>query len=228
MAPRLKQTRARSEEKKADKFEKILEAGKKLFLKKGTQGFSMQNVAEMVGMTKNNLYNYIESKRELWIAIRNNLYNQFKEENLVIISDHEGTQVDLILKLYRHFLEFAERDYDKFRMMFNIIEAPPSNKIGRIEKTYKEFGLLDGTTKMIQMAIDNGEIKGNNAPLLSLLTYSFVMGVAYIEMNRAEKHGGAPSPVWETIQLSKLDVSNEMIKEQTLKVLEHVLKNQIS
>ena len=225
MVPKLKQTRARSKEKKADQFERILEAGKQLFLNKGTEGFSMRNLAEILGMTKNNLYNYIESKRELWIAIRNKFYNQFKEENIEIIKNHRGSTVDLIIKLYEHFLEFAERDYDKFRMMFNVIDAPPSNKIGPIEKTYKEFGLLDGTTKLIQKAIDNGEIEIDNAPLLSLFTYSVVMGVAYIEMNRAAKYGGAPSPVWETIQLSKLDVSNEAFKDYTLKVLEFVLKN---
>jgi len=85
MTPKFKQTRARSADKKADQFERILEAGKRLFLEKGTQGFSMRNLAEMIGMTKNNLYNYVESKRELWIAIRNKFYGQFKEENLEII-----------------------------------------------------------------------------------------------------------------------------------------------
>ena len=223
MTPKLKQTRARSEDKKAKQFERILEAGKNLFLEKGTHGFSMRNLAEKLGMAKNNLYNYVESKRELWIAIRNKFYSQFKEENLVIIENHEGGTCDLILKLYEHFLDFADQDYDKFRMMFNVVDAPPSNKIGPIEKEYKEFRLLDGTTKLIQEAIKNGEIQHNTASLLSLFSYSLVMGVAYIEMMRTDKHGGAPSPVWETIQLSKLDVSNETFKEYALKVLKSIL-----
>ena len=223
MVPKLKQTRARSEDKKADQFEKILEAGTQLFLEKGTQGFSMPNLAEMLNMTKNNLYNYIESKRELWIAIRNRFYNMFKEENQEIISKHEGSACQLLLKLFEHFLDFAERDYDKFKMMFNVVDAPPSNKIGPIEKTYKEFGLLDGTTRLIQEAIDNGEIQGDKASLLSLFSYSVLMGVAYLEMNRTEKYKTAPIPVWETIQLSKLDVSNKTFKEYTLEVLEYIL-----
>jgi len=221
MNPKLKQTRARSEEKKAVQFERILEAGKKLFLQKGSRGFSMRNLAEMLDMTKNNLYNYIESKKELWIAIRNKFYNQFKEENLEIIKNHEGSKCDLILKLYEHFLDFADRDYDKFRMMFNIIEAPHSNKIGPIESTYKEFRLLNGTTRLIQEAIDEGEISEENASLLSLMTYSLVMGVAYIQMNRIQ----TPSPVWENIQLSILDVSFKTFKEHALRVLEYILKD---
>ncbi len=225
MTPKFKQTRARSVDKKAEQYERILEAGKELFLEKGSQGFSMRNLAEMLGMTKNNLYNYIESKRELWIAIRNRFYNQYKEENLEIIKNHEGSTCDLLLKLFEHFLDFAEQDYVKFKMMFNVIEAPHSNKIGPIEKTYKEFRLLDGTTQIIQEAIDKGEIKNDKAHLLSLITYSLLMGVAYIEMIRTKDYGTAPSPVRETIQLSKLDVSNETFKESTLKVLEYILRN---
>lgn len=190
MAPKLKQTRARSEDKKEEQFERILEAGKKLFLEKGTQGFSMRNLAEMLGMTKNNLYNYIESKRELWIAIRNRFYNQFKEENLEIVKNHEGSTCELLLKLYEHFLDFAEEDYDKFKMMFNVIEAPHSeNPIpGPIEKAYKEYRLLDGTTKLIKKAIRDGEIEleEDKAPFLSMFTYSILMGISYIEMNRAD------------------------------------------
>ncbi|MHA1375510.1 MAG: TetR/AcrR family transcriptional regulator [Promethearchaeota archaeon] len=220
-----KQTRARSKVKKADQFERILKAGKKLFLQKGAQGFNMRNLAEMLDMTKNNLYNYVESKRELWIAIRNKFYSQFKIENLEIIENHgKGSTCDLIIKLYEHFLDFADQDYDKFRMMFNVIDAPPSNKIGRIESDYKEFRLLDGTTKLIQKAIREGEITEGSASLLSLFTYSVVMGVGYIQMMRTDKHG-APRPVWETIQLSRVDVSYEDFKKYTLKVLDYILKD---
>jgi len=223
MTPEYKATRARSEEKKALQFERILDAGKELLLKKGPQGFSMRNLAEMLGMTKNNLYNYIESKRELWMAIRNRFYTQFKAENLEIIKSHKDSKCDLIIKLYEHFLDFADEDYDKFKMMFNIIDAPPSSKVGPIEETYKDYRLLEGTTEIIQEAIDEGEITTNSAALLSLFTYSVVMGVAYIQMVRSKEYG-TPKPVWETIQ-SQLDVPNEDFKKYTLKVLEYLLKD---
>ena len=224
LTPKLKQTRARSDDKKADQFERILEAGKELFLEKGTSGFSMRNLAEMLGMTKNNLYNYVTSKRELWVAIRNKFYNQFREENLEIVKKHKGPTFELIIKLYEHFLDFAARDYDKFRMMFNIVDAPHSNKIGPIESKYREYRLLDGTTRLIQQSVDKGEINGGNSALLSLFTFSLVMGVSYIEMARAKNKWGAPSPVWETFQLSQVDITSETVKECTLKVIEEILK----
>ena len=57
MTPKYKVTRARSEEKKKEQFERILEIGKELFTKKGIGGFSMRNLAQKLDMTKNNLYN---------------------------------------------------------------------------------------------------------------------------------------------------------------------------
>ncbi len=109
-------------------------------------------------------------------------------------------------------------------MMYNIIDAPHSDKIGPIEKTYKEFRLLDDTTKLIQKAIDEGEISNNNAALLSLYSYSLVMGVAYIEMNRNAKYGGGLQVIWETTQLSKLDISSTEFKKYTMKASEIALK----
>lgn len=227
MSPKYKQKRARSEEKKAIQFERILEAGKDLFLKRGTEGFSMRNLADILGMNKNNLYNYVESKRELWIAIRNKFYNQFKEENVRIVKKHKGTISELLLKFFMHFLEFAKGDYGKFKMMFNFIEAPPSDKVGVIEKKYKEFKLLEGTTKLIEEAIDKGEVKTKNSSLLSLFIFSLIMGVAYIEMYRTVDFIGAPVPIWETIQLSTLDVSSQEFHNYTMKVIEFLLKNDI-
>ena len=220
MNPKLKQTRARSKDKKADQYERILEAGKKLFLSKGTRGFSMRNLAEMLGMNRNNLYNYVGSKRELWIAIRDKFYRQFREENLTIIKNHQGPIRDLIIKLYDHFLKFADRDYDKFRMMFNIIEAPESKKLGPIEKEYEGYKLLDGTTELIKKAIEKGEILYDNASVLSLLSFSIIMGAAYIELFRSLE----PTEVWETRQLSIENISKEEFRENILKVLELIFK----
>ncbi|MHA1255462.1 MAG: hypothetical protein ACTSPS_07685, partial [Promethearchaeota archaeon] len=129
----------------------------------------------------------------------------------------------LIIKLYDHFLEFADRDYDKFRMMFNIIEAPESKKLGPLENEYRAYKLLDGTTELIKEAIENGEILYDNAPMLSLLSFSIIMGVAYIELFRSLE----PTEVWETRQLSVENISKEEFRKNILKVLELIFKTYI-
>ena len=223
MTPKFKQTRARSEDKKADQFENILEAGKQLFLEKGAQGFSMRNLAEKLDMTKNNLYNYVDSKRELWIAIRNKFYNQFREENIEIIKNHEGSTCDLLLKIFNHFFEFAERDFGVFTMMHTPTSAPYSSKPpGEFEKKYHEFRLLDGNTKLLEQSRDRGETKLENPALVSLFLYSLIFGATYIEMNRRNEN-----PILENIQLSIKDVSSEEFQGYVIRVIERLLKENI-
>lgn len=178
--PNIKKTRSRSPEKKAQQFEKILEIGKQLFEEHGRDGFTLGGLAKKLGMNKNNFYNYIESKRELWIAIRNNCYKQYRDENREIIKESSGANLDALMSIFSHFFEFAERDFAAFRIM-HIIPSPSSNKIGKFEKEYKQFSFLDGTTQLIQKAIDEGEIIEKNAALLSFFMFSLLLGSTMVE-----------------------------------------------
>jgi AcrR family transcriptional regulator len=229
MAPKLKQVRARSKVKKAIQFEKILEEGKILFLKKGSEGFKMRNLAENLGMSKNNLYNYVISKRELWIAIRNRFYYQFKEENLEIVNNHKvknGNWCDLILDLFSHFFQFAAKDYDRFRMMFNFLQAPLSDKIGKEERAYEPYRLLTGTTRLIQQGMNEGDIKNGDASALSLFIYSIVLGIIYVKMITPRIENPA-APVMETTQIMESNVSAKTIQENTLILIKKMLKEGI-
>lgn len=177
-----KQTRSRSPEKKAAQFERILETGKELFLEKGKDGFSLRGLAKLLGMNQNNLYNYVESKRELWISIRNKFYKQYRDENIEIMKKHDGSTTDLLMKIFSNFLEFASKDFGAFSMM-HLTESPPSDKIGPFEKEYKEFNYLRGTAKVVQNAIEAKEIKHSNPGLITFFTYSLVLGAAIVERN---------------------------------------------
>jgi AcrR family transcriptional regulator len=176
----VKKTRSRSPEKKAQQFEEILEAGKQIFEERGREGFTLGGLAKKLGMNKNNLYNYIESKRELWIAIRNKCYQQYRDENREIIKEFDGTNIETLLRIFEHFFEFAENDYAAFRIM-HTIRAPPSEKVGKFEQEYKPFAFLNGTTRLIQKAIDNGEIKEKNPAMLSFFMFSLLLGGTMVE-----------------------------------------------
>ncbi len=177
-----RQTRSRSPEKKAAQFEQILEAGKELFLEKGGYGFSLRGLAKILGMNQNNLYNYVKSKRELWIAIRNKFFHHYRDENIIIMKAHEGTTTDLLMKLFTNFLDFANKDYGAFSMM-HLTDSPPSDKTGPFEKEYQEYNYLRGTAKLVQDAIEAKEINYPNPGLITFFTYSLILGAAIVERN---------------------------------------------
>lgn len=228
--PKKKKTRSRSPEKKAAQFERILTAGKDLFLEKGRDGFSLRGLAKILGMNQNNLYNYVESKRELWIAIRNKFFNQHRDENINIIKSHKSSTTDLLMKIFKNFLEFADNDFGAFSMM-HLIEAPPSDKMGPFEREYRKFNFLQGTARVIQSGISAGEIKESNAGMLSFFIYSLILGSAIVErhmriIEQSENFNGNLAS--EVIQFgqagfSKIDFRNYVLN----KIKKWLTENQI-
>ena len=217
-----KKTRSRSPIKKAQQFERILEVGKQLFLDKGRDGFSLRGLAKILDMNQNNLYNYVDSKRELWIAIRNKFYKQYKDENLDIIESHEGSNVDLLLKIFDHFFEFAENDPAAFSMM-HIIPSPPSDKVGDFEKDYKAFNFLGGTTRKVQEAINEGEIKEENSAILSFFLYSLILGATIVENTMRlleESNNGEQRKAEEITQYGTQSFSSTEFRKYVLKKIE--------
>ena len=221
-----KKTRSRSPEKKAAQFEQILEAGKELFLEKGRDGFSLRGLAKILGMNQNNLYNYVESKRELWIAIRNKFFKQYRDENIKIIKEHDGSTTELLMKIFTNFLEFADKDFGAFSMM-HLTESPPSDKVGSFEKEYREFNYLRGTARVVQNAIEKGEIKNPNAGLITFFTYSLILGAAIVERNmrileqNPDYKGDFTS---EILQFGQADFTSIEFRNFILEKLEQLLK----
>lgn len=175
-----KKTRARSPEKKAEQFDRIIEEGKDMFVKYGTHGFSTRALAQKLGMTQPNLYNYVSSKRELWIAIRTKYYNEYLEGLNKIVNEHQGSYTELFYKFAEYFLEFASVDYKRFQLMF-LISAPPSKKLGPLEKSYKPFQLTKMMLDIAKKAVEAGEIKRNTAVELFYSIYAHLFGAAKVE-----------------------------------------------
>ena len=179
----------------------------------------------MLKMNQNNLYNYVESKRELWIALRNKFFMQYREENRRIIKNHKGSTINLLMKIFTHFLDFADNDFGAYNMM-HLTESPPSDKIGPFEKEYREFNYLRGTTRVIKVAIEQGEIKDSDAEMLSFLTYSLILGAALVErhmriIEQNQKYKGDFAS--EIVQFGRADFTRKDFRNFILEKLEQML-----
>ncbi len=208
-----KKKRARSKEKKAQKFEKILDKGIELYCQ---NKFSLKKLAKHMDMSMPNLYHYVKSKRELWIAIRKRYFRELRHKLNNIIKNHNGQYRDLIIKLGVAFLEFSEEDYQRFDFMF-LIPVPFSKKLGPIEKSYKQFNLLNLIKNVVQKAIDAKEIKELNTIALTFFFYQLALGTAIVERNLVQIKEEVSEPV-------KLDTNPVDIKENRNFLLDQLRK----
>lgn len=179
---RKKRRRARAPEKKLEQFEKILDVGREMFVKYGSHGFSMRALAKQLGMSQPNIYNYVESKRELWIAIRTRYFSELNEGFRKIISNLEGTYLDLFMALANYFLEFCTSDFKRFQMMF-LISAPKSSQKGPLEQNYKPFLLTNVILNIISHALEKESVENEKELKLTFYyIFSTLLGSALVEV----------------------------------------------
>ncbi|MFX0072894.1 MAG: hypothetical protein ACFFAO_17595 [Candidatus Hermodarchaeota archaeon] len=129
-----------------------------------------------------NLYHYIESKRELWIAIRKRYFKELRDVLNTIIENHKGNYLDLFIELATAFLEFSEADYRRLDFIF-LTPIPHLEKLGPFEKTYKPYNLLVIINDVIKRAIEAGEKKEKDDIKLTFFFYEINLGVAIVERN---------------------------------------------
>ena len=119
-------------------------------------------------MYQGNLYNYVQSKRELFFAIIKNDHEKFRRAMDEIVIKHEGFYIELLFKLAENYINFAQTQPNVFKMMFST-PAPLSKKTGPIEKSFKPQS-LDVVYDVIKLAIEKNELWEVDA---NLLTYFF-------------------------------------------------------
>jgi len=171
---------ARSEEDKQKNFQEIIDAGRELFVKKGTYGFSTRALAKKIDMSQGNIYNYVKSKRELWIAIRIEDMKNFKQRLQNIVETHEGSYLYLFKKLMNFYLDFARNEYRRFQMMF-MVPAPPSDEIGPIEKDYELINPLEVVKEALKKAMNEGAIIKTDVDNLAYTLYATIHGAVAVE-----------------------------------------------
>ena len=220
-----KKTRARSPEKKAEQFDRILEEGKDMFVKYGTHGFSTRALAQKLGMTQPNLYNYVKSKRELWIAIRTKYYNEYLEGLNKIINEHQGSYTELFYKFAEYFLEFASVDYKRFQLMY-LISAPPSKKLGPLEKSYKPFQLTKMILDIAKKAVEAGEINKNTTVELFYSIYAHLFGAAKVEADLKLRNKITEPIIGDFYTLSAKKYRSYVLREIRDRLERNLLKSQ--
>ena len=206
---------ARSEDEKKEIFEKIIKVGSEMFASE--QGFSTRNLAQKVKMTQGNLYNYVKSKRELWIAIRKHDFQLVKDEFAKIIENHTGSYIDLIEKLTIYFLNYSNENPNSWKMMF-IIDPPKSKKKGVIEELYEPVQLFEVILEMLRTGVESGEIRD----ISPLVVYSLVVGSILTETDIKLSNRDKVIELVSDSSLNSIDIEN--FRKSLLETIRYLLK----
>jgi TetR/AcrR family transcriptional regulator, repressor of fatR-cypB operon len=163
-----------------DKKVRIMEAGKRLFVKYGNNGFSMRDLAKNLEMSQGNIYNYFSSKRELWFAIQQKERSQLYQEFEVILKENNLSSQKQVFKIVTKYLNIARTNYPRVNIMFQ--DTPPeSNKPpGDCEKNYKIRSPLLLVRDFIRRAIQKGDWQKEDADKITYFYWAIIYGISEI------------------------------------------------
>jgi AcrR family transcriptional regulator len=142
----------------AERRAAILDCAEDVFLEEGFQAASMSAIAAKLGGSKGTLYNYFESKDELFIACVARHCEELHAYMSTLL-DEGGALEDTLTKMGRRYVEFTSSDatVSKFRMI--VAEA---DRVPHMARTFYETGPARGVAKIgvyLQKAMDEGLLR---------------------------------------------------------------------
>ena len=164
----------------------ILEAAEKLFLTKGYENTTMDEIADESEFSKGTLYNYFKSKDELYLAIGVKAYNLLGEHTISFIEKQNPGLKQLMSVGYAYY-SFSKK-YPTYANVFHdiAIKVPniltkPKNDLTKVEKQYIDSSnkYRDIFLSVMSNTIKLNAIRSDKSPfligyILSTITSSLV------------------------------------------------------
>ncbi|MFQ5976766.1 MAG: TetR/AcrR family transcriptional regulator [Candidatus Heimdallarchaeota archaeon] len=174
--------RARGPHKK-EQLEEILKKGREMAVKGGAD-FSINALAKELNMSPGNIYNYVDSKRELWFAMFNDDYYADVIQIVNQITTNRSTSiVEKISQVLEFFFTFASENYSRFKIMFATAPPPPKHKDagpGEYERRQRPTALLS-FIQAIDEAMRQNKLPPTNPGFFALLIFSLVSGAIHVD-----------------------------------------------
>lgn len=173
------------------RFQEIRNAAKKMFLKKGYQNTTVEDVAKKAKISKGALYQYFKNKDDLYYALMfpmleklGMLHKRFEEKlDKGLISSGDvffQTLLDDYMELYE-FDPDAIRIYQIFQLngLFSRLSENANQRLN--EFGYRNYGLL---REVIKKSADIGILPETDPVVIADIVWATFLGVIQLEENK--------------------------------------------
>lgn len=135
----MKEVQSKREANKAQKKEAFIEAAEKLFAEKGFENTSIEEVVKRSGLTKRTLYQYFQSKEDLFYAVALKGARRLYEASTDALEQGENAREKIRLANLAHLAFY--RDYPASFQILNYLPANKQNS--EASPHYQEIRRLD-------------------------------------------------------------------------------------
>ncbi|RBQ24361.1 HTH-type transcriptional regulator BetI [Candidatus Methanobinarius endosymbioticus] len=169
--------------------DRIMEASYQLFLKKGLDNVSLNEIKKVADITSGGFYHYFESKEELIAAVERNYILKHYSDAVAAIKKTEGNFVEKIRMMVAYTIGF-DPDYKEVKDSHNQVDRDIYflylDCVRRNDKSSDVFinfnlEIIDIYTEMFDESRKNGEIKSDyGSRELAMFLTTMVNGIVYL------------------------------------------------
>jgi AcrR family transcriptional regulator len=177
--------------KKADGYhhgnlrQALLDAALDLITQKGSQGFTLREVARQAGVSHNAPYFHFEDKAALLEALVVNRFEAFTAALRETQARTPGSALDQLQALGMAYIQFAAGNIPAFRLMFRpeLIDTPDRASSAAVQNAGQEtYAVL---VECIIRCQEEGSIPPGDPLVLALTAWSTVHGLVFIIIDSA-------------------------------------------
>lgn len=176
---------------KANKRELILAAAREIFGEKGYHSTTSEEIAKKAGVGKGTIYQYFESKQDIFLQMHMQYLKQYSE-NVVALIQENSTFEENLRRIIRYHLDNLQ-DLIQFGVQFmsrmQTDETKCTENHAVMEEVKKQLGVKQ--YKLFDVAKERGEIIDVNPQLLITCFSGMFVGIAHMvgmrELSAEEK-----------------------------------------
>ncbi len=143
--------------------QKIIEALTRLMWTKDFHSVTTAEIAEIAGVTEGLIYKYFKSKKELLYQVLNDLFTQFNQAVLDRMAD-KASAIEKLEIIIRSSIDYYTANRVFARILLLEVRTSPDYFSSEAYARVKAYART--ILEVIQMGIQQGEIKANTDPLI--------------------------------------------------------------
>lgn len=164
--------------------EEILNAAEKLYKVKTFKSITLNDIAELTTFKRTSIYNYFETKEEIFLTLNKRQYESWTNDLENIIQDNKALSKEKIAKNIAHSLEKRE---DMLRLMMNHFDMEANSRLEVLAEFKAAFG---NSMKTLNKLLEKfcPEMKKVDRTEFIYALYPFIYGIyPYTTVNEKQR-----------------------------------------
>jgi AcrR family transcriptional regulator len=155
--------------------EALISAGLEILTEKGIEGLSLRSVAKRIGVSHAAPYNHFPDKQALLAAMSTAGHEKFHQTLLETFEKLKNTSPEIIVEIGWAYLQFAQEDPSRFKLMFSGALEEERNHPAYMEISGKSITLFEEIIVFCQL---KGQLPSGRVDHLAIKLWSSVHGFA--------------------------------------------------